>query len=76
MGHGSQLAYKSQLERLNVFSFLHASLIATISAWAVGSFEKVTLFEPSAIIFSFLTIIVEKGPPFFLTFSTDLNLET
>jgi len=32
MGHGSQLAYKSQPERLNVFSFLHASLIATISA--------------------------------------------
>ena len=63
MGHGSQLAYKSQPERLNVFSFLHASLIATISAWAVGSFEKVTLFEPSAIILSSLTITQPNGPP-------------
>ena len=63
MGHGSQLVYISQPESLNVFNFLHASLIATISAWAVGSFEKVTLLEPSATIILSLTTTQPKGPP-------------
>ena len=46
---------------------MHASLIATTSAWAVGSFEEVTLFEPSAIILFSLTITQPNGPPAVLT---------
>ena len=44
------------MERLKVLSFLHASLIATISPCAVGSFVAVTLLLPSAIIFPSFTI--------------------
>ena len=42
MGHGSQLEYKSQPSKLNVFNFLHACLIAVISPCAVGSFSQIT----------------------------------
>tara|TARA_E500000331_G_scaffold230474_1_gene220673 strand:+ start:46 stop:315 length:270 start_codon:yes stop_codon:yes gene_type:complete len=63
MGHGSQLEYKSHPARLNIFSFWQAALIQTISACAVGSFDNVTLFEPSAIILLFLTMTHPKGPP-------------
>ena len=58
---------------------MHASLIATISACAVGSLEKVTLFEPSAIILSSLTITQPKGPPvpfaLFIESSIALNIK-
>ena len=63
MGHGSQLVYKSHPVSLNVSSFLHASLIATTSACAVGSLDKVTLFEPSAMITFSFVITHPNGPP-------------
>ena len=63
MGHGSQLEYKSQPSKLNVFNFLHASLIATISPCAVGSLVEVTLLNPSEIILPCFTITQPNGPP-------------
>ena len=49
-----------------VFSFLHASLIAIISACAVGSVFFITLLFPFDIIFpSLSTMIAPNGPPSF-----------
>ena len=53
IGHGSQVVYKSYSSRLNLFKFLHAARIATISACEVGSLFRVTELNPSEIIFFF-----------------------
>ena len=58
----------------SLFNFLQASRIATISPCAVGSFDEVTLFEPSAIILLSLTITLPKGPPFLLTLSIESSI--
>ena len=63
MGQGSQLVNILVPLRLKVLSLLHAFLIATISACAVGSFLFVTSLNPSDIISLFFTITHPKGPP-------------
>ena len=64
IGHGSHDVYKMYSDKSYVFNFLHASLIAVISACAVGSFVFNTLLFPCDIIFpSLSTITAPKGPP-------------
>src|SRR5678816_1547750 len=45
---GSHVAYSSQPERSKVPSFAHAARIASISAWAVGSFRAITRLHATA----------------------------
>src|SRR5262249_41941203 len=63
IGHGSQLAYRSQSPRLNVRRRLHARRIATISAWAGGSLADVTWFQPRAITRPRRATTAPEGPP-------------
>src|SRR5210317_1125632 len=63
MGQGSQLEYISQASSWYVFSIWQARLIATTSAWAVGSSVEVTSFMAEDITLPFLTITAPKGPP-------------
>src|SRR5215469_5149016 len=53
----------SQPARLNEPTARHASRIATISAWAVGSFVEVTWFQPLAMIVPWRAMMAPNGPP-------------
>ena len=74
IGHGSQEVYMTQSESLKVSSLRQAALIADTSAWAVGSLLAVTLLAPVAMTSPSLTITAPKGPPPFLTFSTEISI--